>query len=846
MFDNRCGGFDATAIRCRDVSPSVFFQPFSGNRQHSVSGRMLALAVAADGKRLYAGSFSGVWRSDDAGATWIQMTAPQPPAGTNVVPGALAVPDIVDVIVSPLDRDVVFAATAADRRLPSNSKEGVYKSTDGGVSWRLVHQFACSGYPAGSPVGQVVFAPDNPSILFAAGNCKVGTSRDGGETWADHPIAGQVWHVAAAPAEYSRRRSIRRVYAAGPNQMWYSIDGGSTWWRDKSAQMPSSFGDIASQCCSNSSVVLAVEPRQPSRVYLAVPAFANGPSYYQPAWAGPDGTRCNTGSRMCGEGSLWFGNYGNFLPGSSAIWTQLPGPPAYVWGSTDSGNVWVQVKTTPAGYYLFFSDRSHIHVSDGKPETSAAWHRLDGRDASQGLCERCFGSDENGGQGCNLLFVHADPHAFAVSSDFSFALGSPTCPAGPFAFPTPFPYNQNSILHGFERGSLWMANDGGVYSSIDGGAIWTQGRALATLQPQASFAGISVAGKSPALYMGVPDNDNFYSPDGGTTWKDPITGCGDCGPWFADPAQPNRVLEFDRGPSWSVYTNPAGGYPDPLDISQAKLNITLPTGSVINGNANELVTAGTRPIIQTPLSESPLDDGDYVAIRTRTDGRRELLRTTALSAITSASDWDSSKALRQGPIFPAEMNGVSIVQAAGGHNATFFYVGDGNGLWRWTSGAMAWVRVVPAADSSAATAQRFFADPYDANRIYIVDHGVVKRSENMGTTWFRDDSLDTLASEGHTFSDGVPDVNIDSIVGGGMVRDMIFDRVERTVRFAVGDAGIFYTTNGVTWMRLLSTTAMAGHPVAAYFDRISDPSVRTLYVAVNGRGILAFSPIPKP
>ena len=32
--------------------------------------------------------------------------------------------------------------------------------------------------------------------------------------------------------------------------------------------------------------------------------------------------------------------------------------------------------------------------------------------------------------------------------------------------------------------------------------------------------------------------------------------------------------------------------------------------------------------------------------------------------------------------------------------------------------------------------------------------------------------------------------------------------------------------------------------MAAYFDRISDPSDRALYVAMNGRGILRLSPIP--
>jgi hypothetical protein len=52
--------------------------------------------------------------------------------------------------------------------------------------------------------------------------------------------------------------------------------------------------------------------------------------------------------------------------------------------------------------------------------------------------------------------------------------------------------------------------------------------------------------------------------------------------------------------------------------------------------------------------------------------------------------------------------------------------------------------------------------------------------------------------------------------------------------------------DGTNWRRLLSTAAFPGHPVAAYFDPISNPDGRALYVAMAGRSILRLSPIPKP
>src|SRR5258707_542046 len=66
--DETCGGpFDASPtsrnFRVADVG-------------HSPSGFANALAVSADGQRLYAGTLSGVWRSDDGGLSWYQMTRP--------------------------------------------------------------------------------------------------------------------------------------------------------------------------------------------------------------------------------------------------------------------------------------------------------------------------------------------------------------------------------------------------------------------------------------------------------------------------------------------------------------------------------------------------------------------------------------------------------------------------------------------------------------------------------------------------------------------------------------------------------------------------------------------------
>jgi hypothetical protein len=851
-----------------DCSPRTTTFPIEEDRQQSVSGRAMALTVSADGRRLYTGTFAGVWHSGDGGVTWDQLTRPQPPDGEDLVPGALRVPNVFDVVVSPINADVVLAATAFDTRVrPQN---GIYRSQDRGETWSLVHQFICPGAPG---VGQIVFAPDTADLAYAAGGCAVAISRDGGRTWVNSPIPdqGKAWHVAVAPQEsFPDRGVLRRVYAAGDDHIWYSENGGNTWSQDTAAiiaTMGSFFapeqgnfvkygvvGGFPGGCCGeNSSQVLAIEPGHPERLYVAVTNISNGPAYYFTCYALaadgpcvdpektpgsfiiriPDGENCEQRVR-CGGAAVWLGDYSQFFrQGQSGSWRRLASPPAYQGVSTPSGRVYIVAKQTASGYLLFLSDSSHVHVSQGRPEQSAAWHRLDGRDASESKRENDLS---------NQLFLHVDPHAIAISQDFDLTLTRPTGVS--------FPYDQNSVREAFLGGTLWMANDGGVYHSTDGGATWQWGSGLATLQLQGPFAGVAVAGNAPALYFGVPDNGNFFSLNRGATWQDPITDCGDCGPWFADPAQPHRVLEFPLGPSLVLHTDPLENrYPNPGPGAMEGRDyrpVPLPTTFA----ANPYI--GYRPIILTPQSEAPLRDGDYILIRATPSGTRVVLRTTKISSITSPTDWDTTatadgptiKAFQQGPPLPAP---VDVVQASGGHRFPVFYAGDPSAfgrLWKWTEGLSAWQPIVPAPDGSATVARRFFVDPYDPNLLYIIDTNAIKRSDNGGLTWRVEPNLDRAVTEDGTFSYTVNLTGLPTNPGAGaVIQDMIFDRLERKMRFAVGNAGVFFTLDGEHWQRLLSTQALPGHPVAAYFDRISDPFNRALYVAMNGRGLLQLLPI---
>ena len=99
--------------------------------------------------------------------------------------GSLLNPNVYDLLVSPSNKNLVLAATGNDIRTPS--QDGIYRSVDGAKTWRLVHQFKkeINGTPRVGKIGRLAVAPDDPSLMYAAGQFGVGISRDAGETWTE-------------------------------------------------------------------------------------------------------------------------------------------------------------------------------------------------------------------------------------------------------------------------------------------------------------------------------------------------------------------------------------------------------------------------------------------------------------------------------------------------------------------------------------------------------------------------------------------------------------------------------------------------------------------------------------
>ncbi len=173
----------------------------------------------------------GMYRSTDAGKTWTHVGFENTDA-------------ICKVRVDPTDANVVFAAVFGKYAVPSPDR-GVYKSTDGGVTWKKV-LFRNDSTGA----IDVEIDRNNPKIVYAAlwqayrkeytawsggAGCGLFKSTDGGETWTEitrNPglpsgIDGKIG-IAVSPANSSR------VYALVENAeggLFRSDDAGATWTR---------------------------------------------------------------------------------------------------------------------------------------------------------------------------------------------------------------------------------------------------------------------------------------------------------------------------------------------------------------------------------------------------------------------------------------------------------------------------------------------------------------------------------------------------------------------------------------------------------------------------------------
>ena len=215
-WENISDGFFGGSIGAVEVAQSDHNVIYVGGGEQTVRGNV--------------SSGYGVWKSEDAGKTWTSAGLEQ----SRHIPR---------IRIHPTNPDVVFAAVLGNIYKPTQER-GVYKSTDGGKSWRKV---LFANDLAGAV--DLTFDPTNPRILYASTwrvqrtpydlssggpGSALWKSTDNGETWSEisknegfpkDPLG--IMGVAVSPV------NAQRVFAIVENKdkggLYRSEDGGKTW-----------------------------------------------------------------------------------------------------------------------------------------------------------------------------------------------------------------------------------------------------------------------------------------------------------------------------------------------------------------------------------------------------------------------------------------------------------------------------------------------------------------------------------------------------------------------------------------------------------------------------------------
>ena len=205
--------WSSTGIQAEEI-PGTFQDVFLDG-----GGWFTGLTQHGDGRLYGRTDVGGCYRSDDYGNNWTYLGGDMPTQGSLCVQG---------IAVSPNDPDLVVQAAGVSY-FPDDPGRGIWKSDDGGESWKHVKpDLNFSGNDEARHGGEcLIFHPAKTREIIAGSRSGIWRSVDEGDTWS--PFAPEQFGEKVIVSIHITARQPDLIWVGTEGGLYLSSDAGKTW-----------------------------------------------------------------------------------------------------------------------------------------------------------------------------------------------------------------------------------------------------------------------------------------------------------------------------------------------------------------------------------------------------------------------------------------------------------------------------------------------------------------------------------------------------------------------------------------------------------------------------------------
>ena len=673
-------------------SGGIFFKTtnagstWSNNNTAPTEG-LSCLAVAPSNPNIiYAGSFKGVYRSIDGGATWTMTSTVNLPD----------VPAINALAIDPTNPSIVYAGS-----------QGVFKTTDGGNNWNVSPTFNSSQFRA------IVINPSTPSTIYAGSSSGLFKSTDNGSTWTGlntlgNPTDRDILSMAIDPAAPST------IYVGTQGHgLFKTTDGGNSWIAINNG-ITSGFG-------TNSRVVddVVIDPSNSSTLYINVVGTINKSTNGGNSWAPVNNSAVRGGinAMAATPSALYVGTVGGGVIKSTDGGTS--------WTSVNDG-LWTGIirvlVADPSNPATLYAGGSEVVLA-----TDAFVSKLNSTGSDLLFSTYLGGSADEFGNGIAVdgsgnIYVAGNTNSDNFPTQNAFQAGPSPTESGGNAFVTKLNPSVPSYVFSTYLGGSAKDEANGI--AIDSATnVYVTGNTRSTDFPTVVNAVQTKIGDtsgdafvtkfnsggsslSYSTYLGGNNNDAGFGIAVDISGNAYVTGvtastnfptANAIQPVSGGPSNDAFVTKLNTQGSALVYSTYLGG----SDIDEAR-------GIAVDANGNAYVTG------RSSSQDFPVVAG---AIRTRSE---------LYKSVDGGAHWSNDNyGLTKSAIF---LLAVHPTQSA------TLYAGTPDGMFRSTNGGRTWSAINNGLDDSRRV-NAIVIDPLTPSTVYIATNFGVYKSSDGGNSW---------------------------------------------------------------------------------------------------------------